>query len=366
MSILWRYLAGTYAKTAAATFGSIIAVILVIDFADRAYSFKGAGWFVNMLRLYANLAVDLGYQAAPSAFLVAAGITVSAFRAQGELTGLYSLGYPPRRLIGAVLSAVALGCLGLLIIHEWVAVDAARRAEEIKVRDFRRPQNIGAYFEQSQWFRSGDWVYNLREREDGVFRNVTLYRLAPDFSLAERIDAATMSPGPEGWILEDASVATFEKGERIGLQTHPTFTMELAESPEDFHLRTGRPRHLHIGELLTQIQLRQRLGLEDLGYRQELYRRVAFPFSAVPASLVAVRLALRRNRKGHLAAALGEGIMLSLLLWTLFTIFQAFGLSGALSPAVSGLAPLVFFLLLGLGLGVWQDVGFRRRPPAQA
>lgn len=366
MSILWRYLAGTYARTAAATFGSIIAVILVIDFADRAYSFKGEGWFVNMLRLYANLAVDLGYQAAPSAFLVAAGITVSAFRAQGEISGMYSLGYPPRRIIGAVLSSVTLACIGLLLVHEWVAVDAARRAEEIKVRDFRRPQNIGAYFQQSQWFRSGEWVYNLREREDGTFRNVTLYRLAPDFSLAERVDARTMAPGPEGWVLEDATISTFQEGERTSLQTHPSYTMELAESPEDFHLRTGRPRHLHIGELVTQIQLRQRLGLEDLGYRQELYRRFAFPFSAVPASLVAARLALRRNRKGHLAAALGEGIMLSLLLWTLFTIFQAFGLSGALSPAVSGLAPLVVFLLLGFGLGAWQDLTFRKRVPARA
>src|SRR5690606_37168627 len=137
--------------------------------------------------------------------------------------------------------------------------------------------------------------------------------------------------------------------------------LELPERPEDFQLRTGRPRHLPLGELLAQIRLRQRLELEDVGYRQELFRRVAFPFSAVPASLVAVRLALRRHRRGHLATSLGQGILLSLLLWTLFTIFQAFGLSGAISPATSGLAPLAIFLVIGLGLGVFQDLSFRRR-----
>lgn len=361
--ILDRYLARSYLRVALSTFLAIIAVILVIDFADRAYSFKGEGWFRNMLRLYANLAIDLGYQAAPSAFLVAAGITVSAFRNQGELVGYLALGNRPARLIANILSTVAVACLGLLILHETVAADAARRAEEIKIRDFRRPQNIGAYFQQSQWFRSGKWVYNLRERSDGGFRNVTLYELDESFSLVRRIDAQTMEPREGNWELGTAVVTTFREGERGEREELEVLDLELAERPEDFQLRTGRPRHLPLRELLAQIRLRQRLGLEDVGYRQELFRRVAFPFSAVPASLVSVRLALRRNRRGHLAASLGEGIILSLLLWTLFTIFQAFGLSGAISPAVSGLAPLAIFLLIGLGIGAYQDLDFRRRIP---
>lgn len=361
--ILDRYLARSYARIALSTFLAIIAVILVIDFADRAYSFKGEGWFQNMLRLYANLAIDLGYQAAPSAFLVAAGITVSSFRSQGELVGYLALGNRPGRLVAVILATVSLACLGLLILHETVAADAARRAEEIKIRDFRRPQNLGAYFQQSQWFRSGKWVYNLRERDDGGFANVTLYEVDGDFSLVRRIDAARMLPQAGGWVFEDARMSIFRHGERVDRQTFPVLELELPERPEDFQLRTGRPRHLPLRELLAQIRLRQRLGLEDVGYRQELFRRVAFPFSAVPASLVAIRLALRRNRRGHLAASLGEGIILSLLLWTLFTIFQAFGLSGAISPAVSGLAPLAIFLVIGLGLGVFQDLSFRRRIP---
>ncbi|HLV59795.1 MAG TPA: LptF/LptG family permease [Fredinandcohnia sp.] len=362
--ILDRYLARTYARIALSTFLAIVAVVLVIDFADRAYSFRGEGWFQNMLRLYANLAIDLGYQAAPSAFLVAAGITVSSLRAQGEYVAFLALGNRPGRLIAVLLGTVSVFCLGLLVLHETVAADAARRAEEIKIRDFRRPQNIGAYFQQSQWFRSGKWVYNLREREGAGFRNVTLYELGDDFSLVRRIDAEAMLPKSDGWRFEHARVASFRAGELQGIEEGEALELELPERPEDFQLRTGRPRHLPLRELLAQIRLRQRLGLEDVGYRQELFRRVAFPFSAVPASLVAIRLAMRRNRRGHLATSLGEGILLSLLLWTLFTIFQAFGLSGAISPAVSGLAPLAVFFVLGLGLGVFQDLSFRRRVEA--
>src|SRR5690606_2770321 len=202
--ILDRYLARTYARIALSTFLAIVAVVLVIDFADRAYSFRGEGWFQNMLRLYANLAIDLGYQAAPSAFLVAAGITVSSLRAQGEYVAFLALGNRPGRLIAVLLGTVSVFCLGLLVLHETVAADAARRAEEIKIRDFRRPQNIGAYFQQSQWFRSGKWVYNLREREGAGFRNVTLYELGDDFSLVRRIDAEAMLPKSDGWRFEHA------------------------------------------------------------------------------------------------------------------------------------------------------------------
>lgn len=362
--ILDRYLARTYLRIALSTFVAIVAVILVIDFADRAYSFRGEGWFRNMLRLYANLAIDLGYQAAPSAFLVAAGITVSSLRAQGELVAYLALGNRPARLVATLLGTISLLCLGLLVLHETVAAEAARRAEEIKIRDFRRPQNIGAYFLQSQWFRSGNWVYNLRERTEEGFRNVTLYELDDRFSLVRRIDAETMTPAQQGWELGKATVSTFRGGERLERRQLESLQLDLPERPADFQLRTGRPRHLRLGELLGQIRLRQRLGLEDVGYRQELFRRVAFPFSAVPASLASIRLAMRRNRRGHLATSLGEGILLSLLLWTLFTIFQAFGLSGAISPAISALAPLAILLAVGLAVGAFEDLRFRRRVPS--
>lgn len=362
--ILTRYLARNYVRTALATTFAIIAVVLVIDFADRAYSFRGEGWFRNMLRLYANLAIDLTYQVIPSALLVAAGITVSAFRATGELTAYYALGNRPARLIFTLLGTISIICLGVLLLHEWAVVGAARRADEIKATAFRRAGELRPYFEQVHWFRSGDWIYNLREREGDGFADVSLYELSDTFGLRRRIDADTMRPGDDGeWILEDARISTFDGGVRTQREVVGELALRLPERPDDFQLRTGKPRHLPLGELLRQIQLRHRMGLPDLEYRQEIYRRVMFPFSAVPASLVSIRLALRRRRRGHMGAALGEGILVSLLLWTLFTVFRAFGVGGAVSPAVSGIAPSAILLTIGLAMGVSHDLGRYRKIP---
>src|SRR5690606_31397905 len=189
-----------------------------------------------------------------------------------------------------------------------------------------------------------NWVYNLRERTEEGFRNVTLYELDDRFSLVRRIDAETMTPAQQGWELGKATVSTFRGGERLERRQLESLQLDLPERPADFQLRTGRPRHLRLGELLGQIRLRQRLGLEDVGYRSSLCRRVAFPFSALPASLASIALAVRLSRRGHLATSLGEAILLCLLHWPLFTLSEAFGLSAVNSRAISALAPLAILL----------------------
>ena len=365
ISTLTRYLAMSYVRAALATLVGVVAVVLVVDLADRAYSFRGDGWFLNVLQLYANLSVDLAYQVAPSALLLAAGITVSAMRQNGELTAYNALGNSPSRLIAAILTTCAIGCAGLVALNEAVVVEAARKAEEIKATRFRRSGDFRAYLEQQHWFRSGDRLYNLRGVEGEAFTDVTLYEVDENFALAERIDAARMVPVPGGgWRLEGATISTFDGSRRTGRTAHEILHVELPESPDDLHVRTGKPRQMGLLALWEQIGVREKLGLSSLEYRHELHNRIAYPFSAVPGALLAIGLALRRNRKGHLATALAEGILISLVVFTLLTVFRALGLSGQLPPVFAAWAPGLLLLAAGVAVGrldEWR--GHRRAAP---
>jgi len=363
ISTLTRYLALSYVRTAIATLVGVVAVVLVVDLADRAYSFRGEGWLLNVLQLYANLSVDLAYQVAPSALLLAAGITVSAMRQNGELTAFHALGNAPARLIGAILVTCAIGCAGLVALNEAVVLEAARKAEEIKATRFRRSGDFRAYLEQQHWFRSGDRLYNLRGVDGEAFTDVTLYRVDEDFSLAERIDARRMVPVEGGgWRLEGATVSSFDGARRTGRALHDTLLVELPESPDELHVRTGKPRQMGLFALWEQIGVREKLGLSSLEYRHELHNRIAYPFAAVPGALLAIRLALRRNRKGHLATALAEGILISLVVFTLLTVFRALGISGQLPPILAAWLPASILLAAGLGAGAldeWKGSGNR-------
>ncbi len=363
--ILWRYLAGSFTKTSFATLAGVLAVVLVVDFADRAYSFKGEGWVWNVIHLYVNLAADFGYQIAPAALVLAAGITVSSLRVQGELTAFRALGYRPAMMIGAILTACALICTGIIFINEWVVVGAARKAEEIKRTAFsRKPGDFRAYLEQQRWFRSGDWVYNLRDATDTGFHSVSLYEFDASFRLIQRIDAAAMDwDHGKAWELTDVTVSTFADGQREGAQTFDHTSIELPETLDDLRIKTGKPRQMSMFQLFDQVRLRQRLGLLDLEFKHELYNRISYPYASVAGALIAIRLALRRHRSGHLATAMAEALGISLLMFTLWTVFRAMGISGILSPGVAAVSPLVTLALIGVAVDLVQTMGQRRVIP---
>lgn len=364
-SLIGRWLSLSYVRTAVATLLGVVAVVLVVDLADRAYSFRGDGWLADVIQLYANLAVDLGYQVAPSALLLAAGITVSGLRQTGEMTALASLGHPPRRVAIAILLTCAAGCVGLVLLNEAVVVEAARKADEIKATKFRRSGNFRAYLEPQHWFRSGDRLYNLRGIDGDTFTEVSLYELTETFAMARRIDAARMSPLPDGgWRLEGAVVSRFEAGRRTGVERYETLDLSLPESAQELRIRGGKPRQMGLLALWEQIGIREKMGLSTLEYRHELHNRIAYPFAAVPGSLVAIRLALRRNRRGHLATALAEGILISLLVFTLLTICRALGVSGVLPPVLAAWTPLVVVGLVGVGLAFAEPIADRLHRPA--
>lgn len=353
-SILSRYLASTYARTAIATLLGVVAVVLLIDVADRAYSFRGPNWFWNVLRLYANLSVDFAYQVAPSALLLAAGITASGLRQTGELTAFHALGNSPRRLMAVILLTCAVGCGFLVGLNEWVVVDAARSVEEIKVRNFGRKASL--HMQAQRWFRSENRIYNLRDFDGSAFVDVSLYEMTPDFRLQKRIDASSMAPAEDGsWTFRDARISTFEGGERVGFERHETLGLFLPESSTDFRIRQGNPRQMSLSALYDQIGAREKLGLSTVEFAHELHNRLAYPFSAVPGAFLALILALRRNRKGHLATALAEGIVVSLVTFVLLTVFRVFSYTGALPPVVAAWSPL---LILGVG-GVVLSLGLR-------
>jgi lipopolysaccharide export system permease protein len=100
--------------------------------------------------------------------------------------------------------------------------------------------------------------------------------------------------------------------------------------------------------LVRQIGIRRRLGLPIVDFQLERYNRLAYPFAGVPGALVALALALRRNRKGHISSALVESVGVSMAVWAVQGVSFALGLSGRVPPWVAAWAPNVVFLAVGL------------------
>jgi len=335
--------------------GSLTAVVglfLVVDFAENASVFRGPGWITAVLVLYANRAAVVAYQTAPAAMLLAAAVTASDLRRTREYTAMRALGLGPWRVAGPVLAVAALMAVALAWIDDAVVVEATGRAEEIMATRFHRAGSFHRAQERKRWFRGrgGQRIYHLRGGgQDGGFERVTVLEVAEGFRLARRIDAMRMTPGatPGEWVLTDVAERTFGQDGRVETLVAARRTYRFDEDPGAFAVRPGRPTQMGRAVLGEQIALRRRLGLPAQDFALEWHNKLAYPLAGLPAALLALGLALRRERKGHLTAALVEAVGVSLAFWGIQGICWSLGLSGRLSPALAAWTPDTLFLALG-------------------
>jgi lipopolysaccharide export system permease protein len=205
--------------------------------------------------------------------------------------------------------------------------------------------------DRKRWFRGRDGrrIYHLRQAaEDGAFERVTVLDLTPDFRLSRRIDADRMVAGgaPGEWLLEEGTERRFGKD---GLATDAFTARRYAfgEQADAFAIRPGRPAQMRAGVLSRQIGLRLALGLPVAEYVLAWHNRWAWPLAGLPTGLLALGLALRRDRRGHFTAALVESVAVSLAFWVIHGVFASTALSGRLPAGLAAWAAGAIFLAAG-------------------
>ncbi len=349
---LFLHLAGRAFRAFLGSLVAVVALFLVVDFAENASAFRGPEWGRWALELYAHKAAVVAWQTGPAALLLAAAVTASGLRRTREYTAMRALGLGPWRVAGPVLAVALAGALGFAAFEDALVVGARARAEEIMAVRFHRFGTWQRWHEPKRWFRGRDGrrVSHLRGTgAGGAFERVTILDLSDDFRLARRIDAARMEPGPGGeWILTGVEERTFGPGDAMDLRREERRTVRFDEDPDAFKVLPGRPAQMRRAALHEQMALRRRLGLPTTEFDLEWHNKLAYPLAAVPASLLALALALRRDRKGHLTAAITEAVAVSLLFWAAQGAGWSLGISGRVAPAAAAWLPDGLFLAAGL------------------
>jgi lipopolysaccharide export system permease protein len=333
---------------------AVVALFLVVDFAENASVFTGPGWVRAVLALYAYRSAVVASQTAPAAMLFAAAITASDLRRSREYTALRALGLGPWRVAVPALAVAALVALGAGWVGDAVVVEASARADEIMATRFHRAGAGAGAHERKRWFRGrgGHRIYHLRAGDDEAsFERVTVLEVSEAFRLARRIDAARMTPGAAAgeWVLDDVSERTFQEDGSVALSVAPRRTYRFEEDPGAFAVRPGRPAQMRRAVLREQIALRERLGLPARDFTLEWHNRTSYPLATIPAALLALAIALRRDRRGHVTAALVESVGVSLVFWALQAVCWSLAVSGRLPPVLAAWLPDGLLLAAGIG-----------------
>lgn len=366
MKTLQRYVLRSYAFFVVAILGMVLAIFLVTDFVDRAKAYTGPNVVRDVAILYGYKALVFTHQLGSAVMLLAAGACVSALRKRGEVTAMSALTFGPSALYLPVALLAFVFCSGLVAFDEYVVTNAARQVEEITVHRFNRWGDWRFYFLPKQWYRRGDQLFYLRHGDaDKGFGDVTILTVSPDFTLRRRVDAKEMVHlDGTRWRLTELVDRTFTPDGATHVDTQPSEELDLGVGKEGFRVLLGRPEQMRLSELTDQIRTRKEVGLPVQQFLLGLHNRFAYPFAGLPAALLAVGLALRPGRKGHLTTAMVEGLIVAVVLWGLMVVCRTLVLAERMPPVLAAWAPFAILSVAAALLWLRLDGVLRRRPRA--
>jgi len=344
---LLRHLAAEYLRLVFGILFVLVAIFLVGDFVDRAKSYTGPHWAQDVSVLYSYKALLTIQQLAPAALLLGAGMLVVGLRKRGELTALRALSFGPWTLFAPVVAVTVLASLGLIAFNEVFVGHASRRVDEITLQRFHRWGDWRFYYQPKQWFRHDDRLFYLEHGNVQTgFKNVTVLRLSPDFRLLERVDADRMaSVDGARWHLTQVVDRTFPAPGESQVSNLKDAVLDLGITEPELNIRTGKPEQMPIPELRRQIRARSEVGLPVAQYVLALHDKFAYPLAAIPAALLALGLALRRERSVELSAAVVQGLVITIGMWGVMVVARTLTLSGRIPPVRASWMPCLLLLV---------------------
>jgi lipopolysaccharide export system permease protein len=355
---LFRFVARLYLSLFVVALPGVVLVFLVADFGDRLSVFLNHR-VLDVAELYWHKSLMTLHQLSPAAMLLAAGATVSVLRKRAEWTAMQALGASRWTVVAPVLVCASIMAVGLMAFDELVVTRSGERVDGLMANRFGRWGDYGFFYFPKQWFRVGSDIVHVRgeSEAEGRLRDVTVYRLREGFQLAARIDADAIEPrGGERWALFEAVERRFEADGTSTLQRFPETELTLGGSdPQTFRIRQGRPEQMPLADLRAQQVIRAKVGLPVERFLLAMHNRFAYPLTGVAAALLAMSLALRPSRRGHLTLALIEGLLVSLALFAFMLMGKALVLGEHVSAGFAAWAPVVGLVLMGSGLWAYSE-----------
>jgi lipopolysaccharide export system permease protein len=161
--------------------------------------------------------------------------------------------------------------------------------------------------------------------------------------------------------LTEATARTFE-GDTSQLTRMPSLTLDLEVRQNALRSRPGRPEQRRMHELRQQIRARRAVGLPIEAFSLAMHNRFAYPFAGVPAAILAVGLALRAGRKGHLTTAVVEGLLVAAGLWGIMVVSKALVLGGRVPAGPAAWAPVIGLGACAAAVWIRQEGLWQPRP----
>jgi lipopolysaccharide export system permease protein len=332
VNTLARYLIRELARVLALCWLGLAAAYLLVEFFGRLDNFLASEVPGATIALYLAASVPQALLlTGPLSALLAAVITTEILARNNELVAMRACAIPPRAVLAPPLAAALCLSLGLVAFGEFVAPPANREAARIwdtQVAGGPQP----SFAAGRTWYRGEGSICSFRlASEDGkILNGLTIYRLAPDFYLSERLDARQARYlGRRRWELTDGLRQRSRPGGGLEVERFERLRLGLRERPEDVVAGQRNPQEMSSIELWQFAGRLSREGYDPSRFLAEMQAKLAFSLGTAVMVALGLVFSLRRHR-GGMAAAIGFSLLAAFLFWATQATLVSLGRTGVL------------------------------------
>jgi lipopolysaccharide export system permease protein len=335
-----RYLSRLVLGRLLAALIGLAAMLQLLELFEKAGTIFAHGGFLDILHFIALRLPAILAESLPLAVLIGALLAFRGLAAGLEVTTLRAAGMS----IGQMVMALLPLCLLLTLVQFGLQNEAAPRADRAFQNWWARtiPAAADTPAPPPLWLRAGGNVAAVDSVSlDGRHLDgVTLIERSAKGDVTAEVTAPRAEIGPQGWVLDEPSIAQAGKGE---VRAEASLVWSAGPSAANM-VALARPTDSQtLEKLIDTLKGRWVGGQGPSYYRTALYEAFAVLFGPVIMLLLAAPVLLAPPRSEGNGMATATGLMLGLGYLVCAGLLNAFGESGAVPPWIAGgLVPVSF------------------------
>jgi lipopolysaccharide export LptBFGC system permease protein LptF len=186
------------------------------------------------------------------------------------------------------------------------------------------------------------YQYNFFNSSRPSLAGLSIYQFNPEGSrIREWIFAsqAVWNRENQDWDLREGWRLDFEKQV---LQDFRKQQVDLPETPEYFNEEVKASSKMTYLELQRYINDLEKGGFEVDYIKTELYKKFSFPLVSLIMAVIGLPFALTMGKRGALFGIV-VGVLIGIVYWGAFGVFDVLGANGFLAPALAAWGPNIVF-----------------------
>ena len=291
----------------------------------------------------------------PMSVLLAILINFGILEKSSEVTALKAGGWSLYRIALPIFSLAGVLCLGLYFMQDYLLPYANIRQDSIRNVIKGRPPQTSMRPQRKWIFGESDRIFNYDyfDPNQNLFVALNVYEIdLENLKVRKRVHAARARIEANGtWSLENGWIRDFASGQQDFNRFERT-RLFFPEKESYFKKEIFEPKEsakLTYLELSRYIDYLHKSGYNATELQVSLHKKISFPLSCFIMALVGVPFSFSMGKKGAFYG-ITLSIVVAIVYWGVFSIFEQMGSYGMLVPLLAAWAPNLLFGAAGLVL----------------